>query len=170
MVFKTLPLTEQEVLKVSLKILIVDDQLSNVQLLEELLSDAGYKNVTATLNPTEVCALHRQHQYDLILLDLQMPRMDGFKLISALREGIDTKDIPIAIISHLGREKDHARAKKMGVENFIVQGSMTPREVVDKIKNIIAASSSFQIGFDYFGWDAPALAKKMELPGLACHT
>ncbi|MFA6194015.1 MAG: response regulator, partial [Parcubacteria group bacterium] len=106
--------------------------------------------------------------FDVIMTGIIMPRMDGFQLISALRENIGTKDVPIAIISHLGREEDRKRAKELGVENFIVQGSMTPREVVDRVKNMIAASSSFQIGFDYFGWGAPELAKKMELPGFAC--
>jgi CheY-like chemotaxis protein len=58
----------------SAKILIVDDQLTNVQLLEQLLNETGYRGVTYTMNPAEVCALHRQNHYDLILLDLQMPR------------------------------------------------------------------------------------------------
>ena len=54
-------------------ILIVDDQESNVSLLELLLSEAGYTGVASTMNPQEVCALHRKNRYDLILLDLQMP-------------------------------------------------------------------------------------------------
>ena len=47
-------------------------------LLTRLLAEAGYTNVSSTRQPTEVCALHRRHSYDLILLDLQMPAMDGF--------------------------------------------------------------------------------------------
>ena len=66
-------------------ILIVDDQESNVSLLEQMLGDAGYTNVASTMKPQEVCALHRNNRYDLILLDLQMPGMDGFQVIEALR-------------------------------------------------------------------------------------
>ena len=66
-------------------LLIVDDQESNVRLLEQLLSDAGYARVATTMNPQEVCALHRKNRYDLILLDLQMPGMDGFQVMEGLR-------------------------------------------------------------------------------------
>src|SRR6266404_4088873 len=66
-------------------ILIVDDQESNVTLLEQLLSGAGYTSIASTMNPVEVCALHRKNRYDLILLDLQMPGMDGFQVMAALK-------------------------------------------------------------------------------------
>ena len=65
-------------------ILIVDDQEANVILLEQLLRENGYTRVATTMNPQEVCALHRRHRYDLILLDLQMPAMDGFSVIEGL--------------------------------------------------------------------------------------
>ena len=61
----------------SANILIVDDQASNVAMLEQLLAEAGYQRVASTMDPSEVCALHRRNRYDLILLDLQMPVMDG---------------------------------------------------------------------------------------------
>jgi DNA-binding NtrC family response regulator len=69
-------------------ILIVDDQESNVSLLEHMLSEAGYTRVASTMKPQEVCALHRKNRYDLILLDLQMPGMDvGPSKIAVDNEG-----------------------------------------------------------------------------------
>ena len=62
----------------SARVLIVDDQDANVRMLERLLGDAGYNNLTACRTAVDVCVLHRKHDYDLILLDLQMPGMDGF--------------------------------------------------------------------------------------------
>ena len=59
-------------------ILIVDDQQANVDLLEQMLRGVGYQRLTSTLDPFTVCGMHRAHRYDLILLDLQMPGMDGF--------------------------------------------------------------------------------------------
>ena len=68
------------------KILIVDDKEANVELLDRMLRGAGYDSITSTLNPGQVCELHRQHGYDLILLDLNMPGMDGFKVMDSLKE------------------------------------------------------------------------------------
>jgi CheY-like chemotaxis protein len=65
--------------------LIVDDQEFNVLLLEQLLRRAGYTRVSSTQNPQAVCALHRDNHYDLILLDLEMPGMDGFEVMEGLK-------------------------------------------------------------------------------------
>ena len=64
----------------------VDDCADNVDLMLEILRDAGYTNVTATMLPEQVCPLHRQHCYDLILLDLQMPGLNGFQVMKGLKE------------------------------------------------------------------------------------
>ena len=68
------------------KILVVDDCADNVDLMLEILRDAGYTNVTSTMLPEQVCPLHRQHCYDLILLDLQMPGLNGFQVMKGLKE------------------------------------------------------------------------------------
>ena len=62
-------------------ILIVDDQKANVLLLEQMLRGAGYTSVSSTMVPEQVCELHRQNRYSLILLDLLMPGMDGFQVM-----------------------------------------------------------------------------------------
>ena len=64
-------IAESDILNAS--VLIVDDQEVNVSLLEQMLHEAGYARVSSTMNPREVCTLHRKNRYDLILLDLQMP-------------------------------------------------------------------------------------------------
>ena len=68
------------------KILIVDDIQSNVRLLQGILRGAGYDCVESTSDSNEVCGLHRKNRYDLILLDLQMPGMDGFQVMEGLKE------------------------------------------------------------------------------------
>ncbi len=68
------------------KILVVDDCADNVELMLEILRDAGYTDVTSTMMPGQVCPLHREHCYDLILLDLQMPELNGFQVMKGLKE------------------------------------------------------------------------------------
>ena len=98
-------------------ILIVDDQESNVSLLEQMLGDAGYTNVTSTMKPQEVCALHRNNRYDLILLDLQMPGMDGFQVIEALKTNAADGYLPVVVITAQPGHK--LRALRAGARDFV---------------------------------------------------
>ena len=81
------------------RILIVDDQEANVQLLEQMLRSAGYQRLTSTMDPFAVCDLHRANHYDLILLDLQMPGMDGFQVMEGLKEIEEDGYLPVLVIT-----------------------------------------------------------------------
>ncbi len=98
-------------------ILVVDDQDANVQLLEQLLHEAGYTCVTSTTNPQEVCALHRKHCYDLILLDLQMPGMDGFQVMEGLKVNDADDYLPVLVLTAQPGHK--LRALQAGAKDFI---------------------------------------------------
>lgn len=99
------------------KILMVDDQEVNIHLLEQLLSEAGYTQVTSTQNPHEVCALHRKHRYDLILLDLQMPGMDGFQVMEGLKTNVQDRYLPVIVITAQPGHK--LRALQAGAKDFV---------------------------------------------------
>src|ERR1700720_3542028 len=99
------------------RILIVDDQESNVRLLEQLLSETGYTHVASTTDPREVCGLHRKKRYDLILLDLQMPGMDGFQVIEALKTNDADGYLPVLVITAQPGHK--LRALQAGAKDFI---------------------------------------------------
>lgn len=99
------------------KILIVDDQAANINLLEQLLQDEGYKQVSSTANPQEVCALHRKNAYDLILLDLQMPVMDGFQVMEGLKTNVDDPYLPVLVLTAQPGHK--LRALQAGAKDFI---------------------------------------------------
>lgn len=99
------------------KILIVDDQESNVLLLERLLCEAGYTGVTSTMHPEEVCALHRKNAYDLILLDLQMPLMDGFQVMEALKTNTQDSYLPVIVLTAQPGHK--LRALQVGAKDFV---------------------------------------------------
>jgi PAS domain S-box-containing protein len=99
------------------RILIVDDHKSNVQLLEQLLAEAGYVSVSSTIEPHEVCALHLKNDYDLILLDLQMPGMDGFQVMEALRSYEPESYLPVIVLT--GQAGHKVRALQCGAKDFI---------------------------------------------------
>ncbi|MGA3327873.1 MAG: SpoIIE family protein phosphatase [Terriglobia bacterium] len=99
------------------KVLIVDDQEVNIRVLERMLRGAGHTSVASTMDPREVCKLHKQNHYDLILLDLKMPGMDGFQVMEGLKE-IETEGyLPVLVIT---AEPSHKlRALEAGAKDFI---------------------------------------------------
>ncbi len=99
------------------KILIVDDQESNVQLLEQLLHGAGYTGVTSTMSPEQVSALHSKNAYDLILLDLQMPVMDGFEVMEGLKASTTDAYLPVIVLTAQPGHK--LRALQAGAKDFV---------------------------------------------------
>jgi len=99
------------------RILIVDDQETNVSLLTQLLTEAGYTHVASTMNPLEVCALHRKNCYDLILLDLQMPGLDGFQVMEGLKTNTSDSYLPVIVLTAQPGHK--VRALKAGAKDFI---------------------------------------------------
>lgn len=98
-------------------ILIVDDQEANVLLLERMLRGAGYRSVASVRDPHQVCDLHRQNRYSLILLDLQMPGMDGFQVMAGLKEIETDGYLPVLVITAQPDLK--LRALRAGAKDFV---------------------------------------------------
>ncbi len=115
-------------------ILIVDDQEANVQLLDQLLTEAGYTCVASTMNPKEVFALHRKHHYDLIVLDLQMPGMDGFHVMEGLKTSDADSYLPVIVLTAQPGHK--LRALQAGAKDFISK-PFDLVEVKTRIRNML---------------------------------
>jgi PAS domain S-box-containing protein len=115
-------------------ILIVDDQQANVALIEQMLSEAGYRHISSTMDPREVAALHRKHRYDLILLDLQMPGMDGFQVMEVLKTSNSESYLPIIVLTAQPGHK--LRALQAGAKDFISK-PFDLVEVKTRIHNIL---------------------------------
>jgi PAS domain S-box-containing protein len=98
-------------------ILIVDDQSSNVELLSQMLQESGYTRVESTMNPQEVGTLHRENAYDLVLLDLQMPVMDGFAVMEELKSSMEGGFLPVIAITAQPSHK--LRALQAGARDFV---------------------------------------------------
>jgi CheY-like chemotaxis protein len=115
-------------------ILIVDDQQANVLLLEDMLAETGYRRIDSTMDPFTVVDLHRANDYDLILLDLQMPAMDGFEVMKQLKKIAIDDYLPVLVIT---AQPDHKlRALAAGAKDFIAK----PFDIIEvntRIRNML---------------------------------
>jgi len=115
-------------------ILIVDDKKENILLLEQMLRNAGYVSISSTTNPVEVSQLHRRNRYDLILLDLQMPVMDGFQVMESLKDVETEGYLPVLVLT---AQPDHKlRALKAGAKDFVSK-PFDLAEVLIRVYNMI---------------------------------
>jgi putative two-component system response regulator len=115
-------------------VLIVDDLEANVQLLVRMLVSAGYTSVTSTNDPLKVCELHRRNRYDLILLDLLMPNMDGFQVMEGLKEMEPNDYLPVLVITAQPGHK--LRALQAGAKDFISK-PFELAEVMARVHNML---------------------------------
>ena len=115
-------------------VLIVDDVEANLQLLARMLVSAGYTSVASTMNPLEVCELHRKHRYDLILLDLLMPGMDGFQVMEGLKEIEPDGYLPVLVVTAQPDQKLHAL--RAGAKDFVSK-PFELAEVLARVHNML---------------------------------
>lgn len=116
------------------RILIVDDKEANVALLEQMLREAGYASLASTREPREVGALHRLHRYDLILLDLQMPGMDGFTVMEQLKQDETAGYLPVLVLTAQPDQK--LRALRAGARDFVSK-PFDLAEVLARVHNLL---------------------------------
>ena len=115
-------------------ILVVDDQEANVSLLERMLRGAGYTSIASTMDPHEVCELQRKNRYCLILLDLQMPGMDGFQVMEGLKDIEKDAYLPVLVITAQPGHK--LRALQAGAKDFISK-PFDLAEVLTRVRNML---------------------------------
>lgn len=137
-------ISAQEILNAN--ILIVDDQETNVLLLEQMLREVGYQCIMSTMDPHAVCALHLANHYDLILLDLQMPGMDGFQVMEGLKENDADGYLPVLVITAQPGHK--LRALAAGAKDFISK-PFDLVEVRTRIRNMLEVRLLYKKLEDY---------------------
>ena len=117
------------------KVLIVDDEPNNVDFLEQALEDSGYQLITAT-NGQEALNKIQSEQPDLILLDLNMPIMDGFTVLAKVKEDPNLRDIPVIIISSEHESKSIVKGIKQGAEDYLTK-PVNAGLLVKKVKDFL---------------------------------
>lgn len=118
------------------KILIVDDNPANVQLLDMMLDMEGYENVDSTTDPRRVEGMHRENSYDLILLDIRMSHLDGFQVMEILSGLHDDDYLPIIVLTAQKDMETRIRALQAGAKDFLTK-PFDRAEVLHRIKNML---------------------------------
>ncbi len=129
-------MTERQAVQADARILLVDDQEANNRVLEMMLSAEGYKAVYSTTDPGSVAERYRRERFDLIVLDINMPGMDGFGVMKSL-QGIDPTDyLPILVLTAQGDQATKLRALRAGAKDFL--GKPFERvEILTRIGNML---------------------------------
>lgn len=118
------------------KILIVDDQPSNVKLLKKILESAGYSHIMTTCDSREVEPLYLENHFDLILLDIRMPHLDGFGVLHRLAEIERESYIPVLVLTAQNDAETKLNALKAGAKDFVTK-PFNRNEVLLRIANML---------------------------------
>lgn len=125
---------EEKTIKAA-KILIVDDQPANVTLIEKMLDIDGYINVLSTTDPTQVESIYLEQNSDLVLLDLNMPVMDGYEVLSKIRE-VDPDYPPIIVLTAQSDRESRIKALDLGARDFLAK-PFDRVELMTRIRNML---------------------------------
>ena len=122
------------------KILLVEDDTTLAEMYSLKFKTEGFDLSQATDGLTGL-ELAKKELPDIILLDIMMPRMDGYAVLTELKKDSKTSNIPILMLSNLGQKSDVEKGKVLGAKDYIVKASMTPAQVVEKVKKYLPAGS-----------------------------
>jgi len=122
------------------KILFIEDDPLIVKIYTTRLTADGYEVLSAD-NGEQGLKIAQENVPNLIVLDIMMPKMDGFGVLTQLKADERTKYIPIIVYSNLAQEEEIARAKFLGANEFIVKANLSPTEMVEKIKSYLQNSN-----------------------------
>lgn len=122
------------------KILVVDDEIYIVHILDFSLGMEGYEVLTA-LDGEQAIEKARAEHPDLIVLDIMMPKLDGYETCKVLKAGDDTKNIPVILLSAKGRNVDQKIGFEVGADDYITK-PFSPRKLVERINALLGQSNS----------------------------
>lgn len=121
------------------KIAIIEDDPVIHQMYRMKFEAAGF-DVQLASDGERGVALVESFQPDLILLDMQMPHMNGFEALTRIRAQEWGKDIPVIILTNMGEEESPKELRELGIESYIVKADLTPSQVIERVKDTLQIS------------------------------
>ena len=138
-------------------ILVVDDEPANVMLLEKILETKGFSNVFSTQDPTKVLSLFQQLNSDLILLDLNMPVLDGYGVMDKLNELTNNKPPPILVLTAQDMQSYRQRALDNGARDYVTK-PFDASELISRVRNLLEV----QMAHKYMSHQNEILERKVQ--------
>lgn len=118
------------------RILIIEDEAALSNILRERLTDLGYQ-VSVAIQGEEGWQKTKDERPDIVLLDIILPRLDGFIYLRRLRAHKQLKDLPVMILSNLGQDSDMEQGKELGAMDYIVKSNHTIDAVIERVEEIL---------------------------------
>ena len=117
------------------RILVVDDEIYIVHILEFTLTMEGFDVITAA-DGDEALRRIEQDRPDLVVIDIMMPRLDGYEVCRRLRQDEDWRELPIILLSAKGRPIDRETGLSLGADDYIIK-PFSPRRLLEKIRGLL---------------------------------
>lgn len=115
------------------KILVVEDDRFLRELITKKISKEGFEVIRAVDGEDGIKKI-KEEKPDLVLLDLILPGIDGFEVLSQMKEDPEIKSIPVIILSNLGQKEDVEKGIKLGAQDYLIKAHFTPGEIIEKVK------------------------------------
>ena len=116
-------------------LLVEDDEMLHTMYTQKFTKE-GY-DVKSAYNGAEGVRMAEEHKPDIVLLDIIMPKMDGFVALKKLKKNDETADIPVIMLTNLGQEEDIRKGKELGATDYFIKANHTPQEIVEQVKNVL---------------------------------
>jgi len=120
----------------NIKVLLAEDEQSLREMYEMKFQREGFETLSVD-NGEPVLEMAKHDKPDIILLDIILPKVDGFSALKELKQETKTKNIPVIMLTNLGQDEDIKKGKEFGADDYLVKANLTPAQVVDKIREVL---------------------------------
>jgi CheY-like chemotaxis protein len=118
------------------KIIIAEDEPVLIEMYKLYFERAGYEVLKAD-NGRECIDFVKKEKPDIILLDILMPKLDGWEVLKQLKTDPETKQIPILVFSNLGQTQEIQKGLDLGADDYVIKSNMTPKELLEKVEGMV---------------------------------
>jgi DNA-binding response OmpR family regulator len=118
------------------KLLIVEDDQMIASMYNTKFKSDGFVVTIASTGP-EGLEIAKKEKFDLIMLDVMLPMLDGFSILTELKKDKNTSKTPVIMLTNLGTDEDKKKGEKLGAADYLVKANLTPAQISERIKNFL---------------------------------